>query len=120
MEISNFSYSVSNNIVTVSATIDGVKYNNITPKFVANKEIVNSNKIDLTYYNHNDIKYKSSTYTTPGINAIDIDWNGVIINTNPNINSTSDLIKLLSNIDVDVNLLDDGGNYWVDYDPSKN
>ena len=120
MTIDNFSYSVNNNIVTVSATIDGIQYNNITPKFFANKEIFNSNNISVTYYDHNDIKCKSSTYTTPGINAIDIDWNGVTINDNPNLNSTSDLIKLLSYIDEDVNDLSNGENYWMEYDPSKN
>ena len=118
MDVQNLSYTVNGKIVNVSATVDGINYNNITPKFFSNREIFNSDNISLTYYNANDLTYKSQSYITPGVNAIDIDWNGVSINDNPNINSTSDLIKLLIEMDTDVSGLDDGRNYWMNYNPN--
>lgn len=116
MTIDNFSYSVNNNIVTASANIDGIQYDNITPKFFANKEIFNSNNIDVEYYNHNDIKYKSSTYTTPGINAIDIDWNDAVINNNKTtISTTSDLLTALNLAYTHSSAVSDGTEWWDEY-----
>ena len=73
----------------VTAIIEDVKYNNITPKIILNESIFSDIK--------GDIKYKQKDAIYPGINVIDIDWNGALVN-NIELNSTSDLIKLLNQL----------------------
>ena len=82
MEINNLEYHIIGNISYVSADINGIQYNIITPKFILNRDIFNEQNLNI---NFNDIKYKSSSYTLQGINGIDIDWNGALIN-DTNIN----------------------------------
>lgn len=76
----------------VTAIIDGVKYTKITPKIILNKNIFNK----VT-----DIKYKTPGYILPGINAIDIDWDGASIG-DIELSNTSDVLKLLSDIYFDI------------------
>lgn len=72
----------------VSAEIDGIIYNKITPKIILNKNI---------FGEKSDIKYKTKDYILPGINIIDIDWNGAMIG-DKEIDSTSQLLSLIANM----------------------
>lgn len=72
----------------VSAKIDGIIYNQITPKIILNKNI---------FGEQTDIKYKTKDYIFQGINAIDIDWNGAAIN-DVELQSTSQLLTMLANM----------------------
>ena len=76
-------------ISKISANINGIQYNAITPKFILNKDLFP----DLT----GNIQYKTKEYIAPGINVVDIDWNGVLVD-DVEISHTSELLTLMANM----------------------
>lgn len=76
-------------ISKISANINGIQYNAITPKFILNKELFP----DLA----GNIQYKTKEYIAPGINVVDIDWNGVLVD-DVEISHTSELLTLMANM----------------------
>ena len=77
----------------VTAIVDGIRYNSITPKIILNEGIFSDIRENIRF------KQKDAIY--PGINVIDIDWNGAVID-DKEINSTSDLLSLMSNMYLDI------------------
>lgn len=115
MEISNLEYIIINNIPYVSLDINGVHYDNVSPKFILNRKIFNEENVNINY---DDIKYKSPEYINKGINCVDIDWNDTNINDNK-ISNTSDLIKKLSSINIKLSKLKQANNYWENFNNSS-
>lgn len=89
----------------VTAIIDGVQYNSITPKIILNEGIFADIK--------GDIRFKQKDAIYPGINVIDIDWNGAVID-DKEINSTSDLLTLMSNMYMNIKNNSSGDYLWED------
>lgn len=110
----------SNHIV-----IDDIHYTNVTPKFISSDNLIMSyfysdNISDKTqlgsYYSKltNYEKFLLKQNTTKGVNAIDIDWNGAVINPDENkIYTTSDLLKIIK--DIKDNVIYSAEDLWEDY-----
>lgn len=101
--------------ITASANIDGIQYNNITPKVILNRDIFN--KTNYPDYDFNSIESKKEIIkNNHGINAIDIDWNDAIINNNKTrITTTSDLLKALNLAYTYSSAVSDGSEWWYKY-----
>lgn len=76
-------------ISKISANINGIQYNAITPKFILNKELFPGLA--------GNIQYKTKEHIAPGINVVDIDWNGVLVD-DVEISHTSELLTLMANM----------------------
>ena len=114
--------------------INGIEYENVTPKFISSDNLIMSyfyyqkDKIDTTdipklvsYYSNltNYEKFLLKRNTTKGVNAIDIDWNGAVINPDENpIYKTSDLLKVIK--DIKDNVIYSAEDLWEDYVPTQN
>lgn len=113
----------SNHIV-----IDGIHYEYVTPKFISSDNLIMSyfysdNISDKTqlgsYYSKltNYEKFLLKQNITKGVNAIDIDWNGAVINPDENpIYKTSDLLKIIK--DIKDNIIYSVEDLWEDYNPT--
>jgi len=94
-------------------TINGVKYTN-----VPNKKAGTKFAASLTQSNIGASQavqdYVNSSYFYPLVNAIDINWNGVEVDENSYINSTSDLITYIATKGSNVDLTSYATKNYVD------
>lgn len=107
--------------------IDGIHYENVNPKFISSDNTIMSYfyspdlSLQLSYYSKltNYEKFLLKQNTTKGVNAIDIDWNGAVINPDENkIYTTSDLLKIIK--DIEDNIIYSAEDLWEDYNPTQN
>lgn len=114
MNVNNVKPNTSGSI-TASANIDGIQYDNITPKVILTREIFN--KTYYANYDFNSIESKQEIIrNNHGINAIDIDWNDAVINNNKTtISTTSDLLKALNLAYTHSSAVSDGTEWWDEY-----
>ena len=101
--------------------IDGIQYSEISPKILLNPQIWDNKEhsidVDIIQAKRPTTLQekwnllqdnKTKDILSDGINAVDIDWNGVMVNTGTDseydsssyfpVNSTSDVIKLLNDL----------------------